>query len=112
MMLKPADQLTDHEAVRSTVGAAASCSTKAFCSANENTFVQTKRKMLADCDLRCIINRPPGVFVFAGAGVKTNLPAKPATPVTSAAAKVPTANRIRSRVWRSAMAYPITIAAP
>jgi type I restriction enzyme M protein len=40
---------------------------------NENAFVQTKRKLLDDCDLWCILSLPPGVFVSAGAGVKTNL---------------------------------------
>ena len=40
---------------------------------NENAFVQTKRKLLDECDLYCIISLPPGVFTQAGAGVKTNL---------------------------------------
>ncbi|MEO8190894.1 MAG: N-6 DNA methylase [Acidobacteriota bacterium] len=40
---------------------------------NEHAFVQTKRKLLDDCDLWCILSLPPGVFVSAGAGVKTNL---------------------------------------
>ncbi len=40
---------------------------------NENAFVQTKRKLLDDCDLWCILSLPAGVFVSAGAGVKTNL---------------------------------------
>ncbi len=40
---------------------------------NENAFVQTKRKLLDDCDLWCILSLPPGAFVNAGAGVKTNL---------------------------------------
>ena len=40
---------------------------------NENAFVQTKRKLLDDCDLWCIISLPSGVFTQAGAGVKTNL---------------------------------------
>jgi type I restriction enzyme M protein len=35
--------------------------------------VQTKRKLLDDCDLQCILSLPPGVFSSAGAGVKTNL---------------------------------------
>jgi type I restriction enzyme M protein len=35
--------------------------------------VQTKRKLLDDCDLWCIVSMPPGVFSQAGAGVKTNL---------------------------------------
>jgi len=40
---------------------------------NETAFVQTKRKLLDDCDLWCIVSMPPGVFSQAGAGVKTNL---------------------------------------
>ena len=40
---------------------------------NETAFVQTKRKLLDDCDLWCIVSSPPGSFVNAGAGVKTNL---------------------------------------
>jgi len=40
---------------------------------NETTFVQTKRKLLDDCDLWCIVSLPGGVFTAAGAGVKTNL---------------------------------------
>ena len=40
---------------------------------NENAFVQTKRKLLDECDLWCIISLPGGVFNQAGAGVKTNL---------------------------------------
>ena len=39
----------------------------------EAAFVQTKRKLLDDCDLECILSLPPGVFSSAGAGVKTNL---------------------------------------
>jgi len=39
----------------------------------ETAFVQTKRKLLDDCDLWCIVSLPPGVFTQAGAGVKTNL---------------------------------------
>ena len=39
----------------------------------EAAFVQTKRKLLDDCDLYCIVSLPPGVFSSAGAGVKTNL---------------------------------------
>jgi len=41
--------------------------------ANEDAFVQTKRKLLDDCDLWCIVSLPGGVFTAAGAGVKTNL---------------------------------------
>jgi len=40
---------------------------------NETAFVQTKRKLLDDCDPWCIVSMPPGVFSQAGAGVKTNL---------------------------------------
>jgi len=40
---------------------------------NETAFVQTKRKLLNDCDLWCILSLPGGVFTNAGAGVKTNL---------------------------------------
>ena len=41
--------------------------------ANEGGFVQTKRKLLEDCDVYCIVSLPGGVFSSAGAGVKTNL---------------------------------------
>jgi type I restriction enzyme M protein len=40
---------------------------------NETAFVQTKRKLLGDCDLWCIVSLPSGTFVNAGAGVKANL---------------------------------------
>lgn len=40
---------------------------------NENAFVQSKRKLLDDCDLWCVLSLPPGTFVNAGAGVKANL---------------------------------------
>jgi type I restriction enzyme M protein len=40
---------------------------------NETAFVQTKRRLLEECDLWCIVSLPPGVFTAAGAGVKTNL---------------------------------------
>jgi type I restriction enzyme M protein len=40
---------------------------------NEDAFVKTKRKLLDDCDLWCILSLPAGVFTAAGAGVKTNL---------------------------------------
>jgi type I restriction enzyme M protein len=36
-------------------------------------YRQTKRKLLNECDLFCIISLPGGVFVNAGAGVKTDL---------------------------------------
>ena len=40
---------------------------------NEIAFVQTKRKLVEECKLWCIVSLPPGVFTSAGAGVKTNL---------------------------------------
>jgi type I restriction enzyme M protein len=40
---------------------------------NEIAFVQTKKKLLDDCNLWCIVSLPGGVFTAAGAGVKTNL---------------------------------------
>lgn len=40
---------------------------------NESAFVETKRKLVDECDLWCIISLPGGVFSTAGAGVKTNL---------------------------------------
>jgi type I restriction enzyme M protein len=36
-------------------------------------YKQTKRKLLDECNLWCVISLPQGVFVNAGAGVKTNL---------------------------------------
>jgi type I restriction enzyme M protein len=41
--------------------------------ANETAFVETKRKLLDECDVWCIVSLPGGVFSAAGAGVKTNL---------------------------------------
>ena len=40
---------------------------------SERAFVQTKRKLLDECGLYCIVSLPAGVFTQAGAGVKTNL---------------------------------------
>jgi type I restriction enzyme M protein len=40
---------------------------------NESAFVETKRKLVEECSLWCIISLPGGVFSTAGAGVKTNL---------------------------------------
>jgi type I restriction enzyme M protein len=40
---------------------------------NETAFVQTKRKLLDDCDLYCIVSLPAKVFVNAGGGGKTDL---------------------------------------
>ena len=35
--------------------------------------VKTKRKLLEECDVYCVVSLPGGVFTAAGAGVKTNL---------------------------------------
>jgi type I restriction enzyme M protein len=40
---------------------------------NESAFVETKRKLVDECDLWAIISLSGGVFSTAGAGVKTNL---------------------------------------
>lgn len=40
---------------------------------NESAFVETKRKLVDECDVWAIISMPGGVFSTAGAGVKTNL---------------------------------------
>lgn len=40
---------------------------------NESAFVETKRKLVDECNLWAIISLPGGVFSTAGAGVKTNL---------------------------------------
>ena len=40
---------------------------------NEKAFVQTKRKLLNECNLFCIVSLPPKVFLNAGAASKTNL---------------------------------------
>jgi type I restriction enzyme M protein len=40
---------------------------------NESAFVETKRKLVDECDLWAIVSLPGGVFSTAGAGVKTNL---------------------------------------
>jgi type I restriction enzyme M protein len=40
---------------------------------NESAFIETKRKLVDECDLWAIISLPGGVFSTAGAGVKTNL---------------------------------------
>lgn len=39
----------------------------------EYACVQTKRKLLDECDLGRVLSVPAGAFVNAGAGVKTNL---------------------------------------
>lgn len=39
----------------------------------ESAFVETKRKLVDECELWAIISLPGGVFSTAGAGVKTNL---------------------------------------
>ena len=41
--------------------------------ANQDAFVKTKRKLLDECELWCVVSLPAGVFTAAGAGVKTNL---------------------------------------
>jgi type I restriction enzyme M protein len=41
--------------------------------ANESAFVETKRKLVDECELWAILSLPGGVFSTAGAGVKTNL---------------------------------------
>lgn len=40
---------------------------------NESAFVETKRKLVDECDLWAIVSLPGGVFSTAGADVKTNL---------------------------------------
>src|SRR5205823_26201 len=40
---------------------------------NEDAFTKTKKKLLEECDLWCIVSLPGGLFTAAGAGVKTNL---------------------------------------
>jgi type I restriction enzyme M protein len=40
---------------------------------NETAFVQTKRKLVNECNLWCILSLPPKVFLNAGAASKTNL---------------------------------------
>ena len=40
---------------------------------NETAFVQTKRKLLDDCNLWCIVSLPAGTFAAAGGGVKANI---------------------------------------
>jgi type I restriction enzyme M protein len=40
---------------------------------NESSFVETKRKLVDECDLWATLSLPGGVFSTAGAGVKTNL---------------------------------------
>jgi type I restriction enzyme M protein len=40
---------------------------------NQDAFSKTKRKLLDECDLWCVMSLPVGVFTAAGAGVKTNL---------------------------------------
>ncbi|MBS0170643.1 MAG: N-6 DNA methylase [Nitrospira sp.] len=40
---------------------------------SESAFVETKRKLVDECDLWAIVSLPGGVFSTAGAGVKTNL---------------------------------------
>ena len=40
---------------------------------NQDAMVNTKRLLLEQCDLWCVVSLPGGVFSQAGAGVKTNL---------------------------------------
>lgn len=40
---------------------------------NESAFVQSKRKLLEECDVYCIVSLAPGVFTTSGSGVKTNI---------------------------------------
>ncbi len=40
---------------------------------NEGAFTSTKRKLLDECNLWCILALPSNTFVNAGAGVKTNI---------------------------------------
>lgn len=40
---------------------------------DENAFVETKRKLVDECDVWAIVSLPGGVFSGAGAAVKTNL---------------------------------------
>jgi len=40
---------------------------------SETAFLQTKKKLLEDCNVWSIVSLPAGVFVAAGASVKTNL---------------------------------------
>lgn len=40
---------------------------------DEDAFVETKRKLVDECDLWAIVSLPGGVFTGAGAAVKTNL---------------------------------------
>ncbi len=40
---------------------------------NEEGFVKTKRKLMDECDVWCIVSLPGGAFTGSGAGVKTNL---------------------------------------
>lgn len=40
---------------------------------NDKAFVKTKQKLLEECNVWCIVSLPAGVFLSAGAGVKTDL---------------------------------------
>ncbi|MCF7674081.1 MAG: type I restriction-modification system subunit M [Akkermansiaceae bacterium] len=42
----------------------------------EDAFIRTKRKLLEECDLWCVVSLPGGAFSGAGAGVKTDKMAK------------------------------------
>ncbi len=40
---------------------------------SDNAFLNLKKRLLAECDLWCILSLPIGAFAGAGAGVKTNV---------------------------------------
>ena len=40
---------------------------------NQKAFIQTRRKLIEECDLWCVLSLPGGAFLQAGTGVKTNL---------------------------------------
>ncbi len=44
-----------------------------LCHTKTKAYEQTKRKLLNECELFCVISLPNGVFINAGAGVKTDL---------------------------------------
>ncbi|MDP2924431.1 MAG: class I SAM-dependent DNA methyltransferase [Candidatus Omnitrophota bacterium] len=49
---------------------------------NEAAFLQTKRKLLNECNVYCIVSLPPKVFLNAGAASKTNLGAVAKLPLS------------------------------
>ena len=40
---------------------------------NQTAFVQTRRKLIEECNLWCVVSLPGGAFLQAGTGVKTDL---------------------------------------